>query len=57
MIQRLENAGLGFYVKSTETVHKLGEFTIACMLGIHIVVIHIRFWRWYVFLLCPYYKT
>ena len=24
MIQRLENAGLGFYVKATKTVHKLG---------------------------------
>ena len=28
MIQRLENAGLGFYVKSTKTVHKLGNFTL-----------------------------
>ena len=27
MIQRLENAGLGFYVKSTKTLHKLGNFT------------------------------
>ena len=25
MIQCLENAGLGFYVKSTKTVHKLGK--------------------------------
>ena len=39
MIQRLENAGLGFYVKSTETVHKLGEcIIIAIMLGSYIHV-------------------
>ena len=30
MIQRLENAGLGFYVKSTKTVHKIGNLTFAC---------------------------
>ena len=24
MINRLENAGLGFYVKSTKTIHKIG---------------------------------
>ena len=28
MIQRLENAGLGFYVKSTKTIHKLGNHVL-----------------------------
>ena len=27
MIKKLESAGLGFYVKATETQEKLGEFT------------------------------
>ena len=30
MIEKLESAGLGFYVKATETQQKLGEFTIIC---------------------------
>ena len=29
MIERLENAGLGFYVKSTKTVHRLGNWHVA----------------------------
>ena len=32
MIQRLENAGLGFYVKSTKTIHKLGKFAFMHLL-------------------------
>ena len=28
MIEKLESAGLGFYVKATETQQKLGEFTV-----------------------------
>ena len=37
MIERLENAGLGFYVKSTETVHKLGmRYTVMCYIGSYV---------------------
>ena len=32
MIQHLENAGLGFYVKSTKTVHKLGNHSLQHLL-------------------------
>ena len=28
MIEKLESAGLGFYIKAKETQQKLGEFTI-----------------------------
>ena len=28
MIDRLRNAGLGFYVRESETVHKLGLFAL-----------------------------
>ena len=30
MIQRLEKAGLGFYIQSTKTIHKLGMLAIGC---------------------------
>ena len=38
MIQRLEKAGLGFYVQSTKTVHKLGMLVIGCnVISSHII--------------------
>ena len=39
MIQRLEKAGLGFYVQSAKTIHKLGMLVIGCnVISSHIII-------------------
>ena len=42
MIKKLESAGLGFYVKATESPHKLGKFVYysLCSRALYLIIHH-----------------